>query len=175
MPLSELHAKRSPRTPDGAPSVWTEETIGILKELWAEGCSASQIAARLGVTRNAVIGKIHRLDLAARPPRARAPKPSSPRRPVVRAPHVRPAQAEPAHLSATFASEELTGEATLMTLGTKMCRWPIGDPALEAFRLCGRTAETGPYCAHHGRLAYVTPRARTASNARLLSSLRRVL
>ena len=46
---------------------WTEERVELLKKLWAEGLSASQIAGRLGgVTRNAVIGKVHRLGLAGR-------------------------------------------------------------------------------------------------------------
>jgi GcrA cell cycle regulator len=47
---------------------WTEERVELLKKLWADGLSASQIAGRLGeVTRNAVIGKVHRLGLAAAP------------------------------------------------------------------------------------------------------------
>lgn len=52
---------------------WTEERIAALKSLWEEGLSASQIAARLGgVTRNAVIGKVHRLGLSGRPSPLRA-------------------------------------------------------------------------------------------------------
>ena len=47
--------------------MWTEERVELLRKLWAEGLSASQIAGRLGeVTRNAVIGKVHRLGLALR-------------------------------------------------------------------------------------------------------------
>ncbi|GGA62849.1 GcrA family cell cycle regulator [Pelagibacterium lentulum] len=68
---------------------WTDERVALLKKLWMEGLSASQIAAELsgGVTRNAVIGKVHRLKLSARAkptnvaPRAKAPRPSAPRRP----------------------------------------------------------------------------------------------
>ncbi len=55
---------------------WTEERMTVLKKLWAEGHSASQIAKQLGgVTRNAVIGKVHRLGLSGR---------STPSRPVKR-------------------------------------------------------------------------------------------
>lgn len=69
---------------------WTDERVALLKKLWMEGLSASQIAAELsgGVTRNAVIGKVHRLKLSARAkpasvaPRAKAPRPSAPRRPT---------------------------------------------------------------------------------------------
>ena len=68
---------------------WTDERVALLKKLWMEGLSASQIAAELsgGVTRNAVIGKVHRLKLSARAkpasvaPRAKTPRPSAPRRP----------------------------------------------------------------------------------------------
>lgn len=69
---------------------WTDERVALLKKLWMEGLSASQIAAELsgGVTRNAVIGKVHRLKLSARAkpanvaPRAKAPRPAAPRRPA---------------------------------------------------------------------------------------------
>lgn len=68
---------------------WTDERVTLLKKLWMEGLSASQIAAELsgGVTRNAVIGKVHRLKLSARAkpanvaPRPKAPRASAPRRP----------------------------------------------------------------------------------------------
>lgn len=68
---------------------WTDERVALLKKLWMEGLSASQIAAELsgGVTRNAVIGKVHRLKLSARAkpantaPRPKAPRASAPRRP----------------------------------------------------------------------------------------------
>lgn len=174
MPTSETPLKRSPRTANSGVSAWTDEAIETLKFLWAEGHSAAQIAGRIGVTRNAVIGKIHRLGLAARPPRPRASKPAAPRRAAVRRPVLRAAFiADPGDADISCGNEELTGEATLMSLGANMCRWPIGDPALAEFRLCGRAADGGPYCAHHARLAYVTPRVRSASNARLLSSLRR--
>ncbi|TMJ76370.1 MAG: GcrA cell cycle regulator, partial [Alphaproteobacteria bacterium] len=61
---------------------WTDERVETLKRLWAEGLSASQIAAALGgVTRNAVIGKVHRLGLSgrAKAPSSAAPRPRKPR------------------------------------------------------------------------------------------------
>src|SRR6186713_2052734 len=72
---------------------WTDERVEQLKKLWADGLSASQIASQLGgVTRNAVIGKVHRLNLsgrakpasnAARPRKARPTSPHRPSRPMV--------------------------------------------------------------------------------------------
>src|SRR4026209_1674872 len=65
---------------------WTDERVELLKKLWADGLSASQIAAELGgITRNAVIGKVHRLGLSGRakspsstPPPPRQPRPPGP-------------------------------------------------------------------------------------------------
>src|SRR5437016_7824766 len=61
---------------------WTDERVELLKKLWADGLSASQIAAELGgITRNAVIGKVHRLGLSgrAKSPSSAAPRPRKPR------------------------------------------------------------------------------------------------
>src|SRR5215472_15870446 len=67
---------------------WTDERVEVLKKLWLEGLSASQIAKQLGgVTRNAVIGKVHRLGLSGRA------APSQPSRPVYRPQRPRVAQA----------------------------------------------------------------------------------
>ncbi|WP_127144337.1 GcrA family cell cycle regulator [Pelagibacterium montanilacus] len=68
---------------------WTDERVALLKKLWMEGLSASQIASELsgGVTRNAVIGKVHRLKLSARAkPSSAAPRPKAPRAPIARKP-----------------------------------------------------------------------------------------
>ncbi|MDD3445196.1 MAG: GcrA family cell cycle regulator, partial [Zavarzinia sp.] len=67
---------------------WTDERIATLRDLWEQGLSASQIAARLGnITRNAVIGKVHRLGLSGRPSPVRA------ERPATAAPAPKPAEA----------------------------------------------------------------------------------
>src|SRR6476660_8895926 len=65
---------------------WTDERVELLKKLWAEGLSASQIAGRLGgVTRNAVIGKVHRLGLSGRATSSRSSSPRPRRTHVPRA------------------------------------------------------------------------------------------
>ena len=66
----------------GAKLSWTDERVELLKKLWTEGLSASQIAGRLGagVTRNAVIGKVHRLNLSGRVQQQRAQQPRQPRK-----------------------------------------------------------------------------------------------
>lgn len=151
---------------------WTEDRVEILTKLWAEGLSASQIATKLGgVTRNAVIGKVHRLGLSGRakpsnpskatkrktPTRARTRRtPSAPRIPrvVVKAPPPPPPiEAKP------MANGEY---ATILTITDHMCKWPIGDPSTSEFRFCGRkTADAEePYCTAHSRVAYQPSRRR---------------
>jgi GcrA cell cycle regulator len=153
---------------------WTEERVETLKKLWADGLSASQIAKQLGgVTRNAVIGKVHRLGLSgraapsrpvrrpvARPAAARAPRPAAAATP---APRIRadaepaPAPAPPQTMPAPVDAKRMAnGEyATVLTLREGMCKWPIGDPSDAEFRFCGRsTRPGGAYCEAHAQMAY---------------------
>lgn len=167
----------------GAKLSWTEDRVDLLKKMWGEGLSASQIAARLGngVTRNAVIGKVHRLNLsgraasprtvAPRPPRTKLSEPSHPGRPNAApsmprtgatalktnprpemTPRLAPL-AEPTPLR--IASTSKTSNITILHLSDKTCRWPIGDPGAEDFCFCGHSPREGsPYCAYHARIAY---------------------
>ena len=157
---------------------WTDDRVELLKTLWTEGLSASQIAARLGgVTRNAVIGKVHRLGLSGRATNSRSSGPRPRRAHVPRAsrgssllfgtrgntalkPHY---DAEPDLAPAPL--EELViplhERATINTLKETMCRWPIGDPAEPEFHFCGRKkCGSLPYCEHHARMAYQPAQAR---------------
>ena len=131
---------------------WTDERVEQLKSLWTEGLSASQIARVLGgVTRNAVIGKVHRLGLAGRagPARTERPRSMSPRSVV------RIAVPEPEIIEEDPVVLEDGRFATVLTINDRMCRWPIGDPAESEFHFCGRKPKTGsPYCEAHARKAY---------------------
>jgi GcrA cell cycle regulator len=153
---------------------WNEERVELLKKLWADGLSASQIAGRLGgVTRNAVIGKVHRLGLSGRATTSRSSAPRVRRTHVPRAPRqaqviyatrgataLQPRYEEEAEvLIAPQPVQELIipmhERASILTLREGMCRWPIGDPGEEEFHFCGRKSSTGvPYCEHHSRMAY---------------------
>ncbi|MFN4023401.1 MAG: GcrA family cell cycle regulator [Hyphomonas sp.] len=161
---------------------WTDERVTVLKKLWAEGHSASQIAKQLGgVTRNAVIGKVHRLGLSGRatpsrpvkrPPRLARPKPRFVTEPVAAAapaaspplPGVTAAPAPPERGHALTALPPLPmadgAPATILTLRDSMCKWPIGDPADPKFAFCGRKADCGPYCAEHAAVAFQPARKR---------------
>jgi GcrA cell cycle regulator len=165
---------------------WTDERVELLKKLWQDGLSASQIAKQLGgVTRNAVIGKVHRLGLSGRatpskPARTgvKAPRPA---RPVTSAPSApRRISSEPVSLHAPAPPvryvEEAPGTATVLTLGAHMCKWPIGDPSQDNFTFCGRRAGDGPYCHEHSQVAYQPAQAKKRSGAaELARSLRRYI
>ena len=132
---------------------WTEERVEQLKTLWTDGLSASQIARALGgVTRNAVIGKVHRLGLAGRagPARAERPRHSASHKSVARM-----AASEPEIVEQEPVKLDDGNFATVLTINDRMCRWPIGDPAENEFHFCGRNPKSGsPYCEAHARKAY---------------------
>ena len=148
---------------------WTEERVELLRKLWAEGRSASQIANELGsVTRNAVIGKVHRLGLSGR---AKSPSASVPRQRKPRT-HTQMLRVRPqmrGNTALAYAHEveveqevelvenivPLGQRCTLLELSDSRCRWPIGDPGSPDFFFCGgKPAEGAPYCAFHSRVAY---------------------
>lgn len=136
---------------------WSEDRVTILSKLWGDGLSASQIAKLLGgVTRNAVIGKIHRLGLSGRgapsAPRAIAPRPMRRRAPRRLAPS-RPAKANrPDPVAAPAAPEPPGLVDNLVHLNAHACKWPIGDPKSAGFSFCGRRTDAR-YCAAHAALA----------------------
>ena len=169
---------------------WTDERVESLKKLWQDGLSASQIAKQLGgVTRNAVIGKVHRLGLsgraapskparpafkAPRPARPAAAAPAAPRR-IAEAPAVAAAAPTPAPAPVRYV-EEAPGTATVLTLGAHMCKWPIGDPSSDSFTFCGRRQDEGVYCLEHARVAYQPVQTKKRSGANELArSLRRYI
>ncbi|MBC6408187.1 MAG: GcrA cell cycle regulator [Rhodobacteraceae bacterium] len=164
---------------------WTDERVELLKKMWSEGQSASQIAKELGgVTRNAVIGKVHRLGLsnrtsetpAAKPePKAQpAPKPvpepepasEAEVRPIPQRKQIIPAgQPLPPQPSANDISPEALAQVneiekkakrlTLMELTERTCKWPVGDPATDDFWFCGLPVQAGKhYCEAHVGVAF---------------------
>ena len=145
---------------------WSDERVEQLKKLWESGLSASQIAAELGnVTRNAVIGKVHRLGLSgrAKTPSTAAPRPRKARssgqmlrvsRPAIRGntalAYDYDLEPEPELLEIPVEQRK-----TLLQLNEHTCRWPVGDPGGSDFYFCGgETATELPYCGYHCRVAY---------------------
>lgn len=154
---------------------WTEDRIAVLKAGWEGGMTASQIAEQLGegVTRNAVIGKAHRLGLESRPspvkggddaaaapaPVAKAPAPApatakgAPPAPPMTAADPAPVVARPAAKPVRRSTK--AAKVTLLDLNERICKWPIGHPGEPDFHFCGKPVQTGfPYCSEHCAQAY---------------------
>lgn len=121
---------------------WTDEKIGKLKKLWSEGLTTGEIGKRLGVSKNAVVGKAHRLGLKGRPS------------PIKR------------QTKTVEVKKEAPRIFTLTDLSAATCRWPIGDPKHEDFRFCGKPVAAGkPYCGEHCAVAYVGSGKTRSDNA----------
>ena len=160
---------------------WTDDRVDLLKKLWAEGLSASQIAGRLGsVSRNAVIGKVHRLGLSGRATTSRMKS----HRPRQRMASKRMAKSRYATignpaLRALYNAETnvylppteelvipVAERKSIQTLTEVTCRWPIGDPQHTEFHFCGKNKVPGlPYCEFHARRAFQPPQTRRRDRA----------
>jgi GcrA cell cycle regulator len=149
---------------------WTNERVDELRRLWGQGQTASRIAELLGgVTRNAVIGKAHRLGLrgrpspirredgqpaVSRPPRASAPSGAAALAQELTREIQAPAVEAPPPAMPAAAAPPPSSSKTLRS-GSKACSWPVGDPKQPGFHFCGEEAVPGrPYCAAHCTLAY---------------------
>ena len=143
---------------------WTDDRLQQLKTLWAEGHSISAIAERLGhTTRNAVIGKVHRLGLPGRPKTQRPRQPrrsiasARPRRQAISVSRPRRAAIVEHNVASVLAKLGPAPElpVTVQTLAGNTCRWPEGDPSTPGFHFCGRkSASGGPYCKPHDWIAH---------------------
>ncbi len=175
-------------------TIWTPARIGTLQELWGSGLSAKEIAARLGsgITRNAVIGKAHRLGLSSRPSpikrgaekvpgaplvktRMSAPKAMGLRRDVmVGSGAYNASQArntgfednEPRGRRDAGYTRTFKGSNTASQVQAQQCRWPLGDPLKPGFRFCEHTAIPGlSYCYDHACVAYQGAKKKVAAPA----------
>lgn len=135
---------------------WTDEAIDLLREMWTDGVSTSLIAERLGTTKNAVVGKAHRIDLPSRSSpitrlpagRSRTPRQSR----AIDAPLGTPA---PPRAAPVF----IRRPTALPTSCSRECQYPFGHPGARGFRLCCGEALFGkPYCEEHDELCYVRPK-----------------
>jgi len=164
---------------------WGGDAIERLRALWAEGHSTAEIGRRMGITKNAVVGKAHRLHLPPRPSPIRrdgtSPRPAAMGRQATLPPlriapvpaavpprHAAPAPAparkpllavRPAAAPAMPAARPIV--RPMSRSAARSCCWPIGEPGTPGFRFC--TAEAlspKPYCAEHAALAYVRVRDR---------------
>lgn len=141
---------------------WTDERIELLKRHFEAGLSCSEIAADIGVSRNAVIGKLSRLNLTRGRPASERKRQDAGFAPA-RAPKTVP-RLQYEMLATIYGETDapvVTGpideanRCSLLELSENRCRWPISTPGADDFCFCGNTAPDGqPYCAGHSRLAY---------------------
>ncbi len=151
---------------------WTSDTTARLRALWDEGRSTAEIGRRMGITKNAVVGKAHRLDLPGResPIRRRPAGPSAPRQP-------RPSRAARPTLPALPSALTLSAPTPALPPPPpparrrygppgQPCCWPLGEPGTPGFRFCEGGSEQGrPYCPEHSSLAYVPRTGRHPATA----------
>jgi GcrA cell cycle regulator len=158
-------------------ATWTTERVQQLQRCVIAGLTCSEIADEIGVTRNAVIGKIHRLGLSPGRPRGRRPAalaqrmrtaPAQARRPPTRIARILRAVAAgqtvlPFQTTIEVPGVESALRCSLLDLPGGRCRWPLSDPGKPDFGFCGNDAIAGiSYCAGHARLAYRLPSGRRA-------------
>ncbi len=148
---------------------WTTRKIDKLKKLWDKGLSTSEIGKKLGVSKNAVVGKAHRIGLKSRVSPIKTAKNvvKETIEKVVRSSKVDDIDLDEeeikvmpvVHKARSSASKDLPGVA-INDIKPGMCRWPSGDPRGDDFRFCGEPSHKGkPYCLHHCTVAYAIPSA----------------
>jgi len=145
---------------------WTDERIHELTRLWDSGHSASHIGKLLGTSKNAVIGKAHRLKLPARPSPIRAERAiPRPRKPVLQRPPQTVVKSPPTLEVVPKAEARPEPRRIKRSSGGPSCLWPIGDPGDPSFHFCGDAAVAGkPYCDAHCAKAYIV-KSRNSSQA----------
>jgi GcrA cell cycle regulator len=149
---------------------WNDAATRKLRDLWAEGHSTAEIGRRMGVSKNAVVGKAHRLDLPARPSPVRRhglPGVTVPKRaPRLKRVHTLPSLAAvpspppntvpPIDTGDDHAVAPAPARRTMARHDGSQCCWPIGEPGQPGFRFCDAPLTTrAPYCEAHARKAYV--------------------
>lgn len=147
---------------------WTEEMVSDLKKMWDEGLTTNEIAKRLNVSKNSIVGKVHRLNLKARPSPIKKKEEVVAEKPAVAVAVAEESTKSPSKTikKISISPMQISGESKpkkdscikLTELDSHTCRWPIGDPRDDNFCFCGKTVRSGQtYCEEHSAIAYVKP------------------
>jgi len=149
--------------------IWTDEAVEELRRMWDRGMTTGQIAKALNVTKNSIIGKVHRLCLTARPsPIKKVSEKVSEKKEkktIASSKTSKPAKVKVIQEKPSKDCHESAKESTpfveetnipLVKLDNHTCRWPLGDPRDDDFCFCGKRVKTGQtYCEEHAAVAYV--------------------
>lgn len=133
---------------------WTSADIARLRTLWDEGLSTSKIGREIGVSKNAVCGKVARLKLTPRPSPIPVPKEGARPKKIKRVtgPTLVPIMAEVVDVQQPLTPFRAQAQSR------HSCCWPIGEPGTRTFRFCTDQASFGrPYCVEHASIAYTRP------------------
>lgn len=138
---------------------WTDKMVEDLRQMWLEGLTANEIAKKLGVSKNSIVGKVHRLCLTARPSPIKKKEDLSVEDDVIIEDTgdvvEEISEAGDAEIDIADNHEEALG-IKLVHLDSHTCRWPLGDPRDENFGFCGKKVRAGQtYCDEHSAMAYV--------------------
>tara|TARA_B110000196_G_C20982069_1_gene583889 strand:- start:246 stop:713 length:468 start_codon:yes stop_codon:yes gene_type:complete len=141
---------------------WDDNNVGRLRELWDQGLPTAQIGKLLGFTKNAVVGKAHRIGLERRPSPIRRSS-AKPDRKKARSPIVPKLNFETIKEE---VKEQPKDEPNFQPIVKNLvsnhvkrgCEWPEGHPDENSFKFCGHERyEDKPYCIDHCAIAYVIP------------------
>ena len=143
-------------------TAWTPERVATVTRLWNEGLTTAEIGRAVGMSKNAVVGKAHRLQLPPRPSPIRRGK-SMASTPRTTNGASRANGRKLANGSAEIvAPVKMRAPQPTLTVGSAACKWPIGHPNEPGFHFCGELALLGkPYCLEHYKKAYVAIRPRS--------------
>lgn len=160
---------------------WTDEMIDDLRSMWKQGLTTAEIGKKLGVSKNSIVGKVHRLGLSGRPSPIKKKEDESTTKTVdekkvlkEKAPQKEKAPEPKAEKLTTKLKtpekketkmdcqkselEKNQKAVSLMELDNHTCRWPLGDPKDDNFHFCGKKIRVGQtYCDEHSSIAYVKP------------------
>ena len=158
---------------------WNDENVARLRELWDQGLPTAQIGKLLGLTKNAVVGKAHRIGLERRPSpiRRTAVKPDrkKARSPIM--PKLNFENKEPQNKQIVNKKKVTTFQPLVKNIFSKFkkrgCEWPEGHPDEPDFHFCNKERfEDKPYCIHHCTVAYVIPEKEEAKTPPRVGTLR---
>lgn len=144
--------------------IWTDESVEELKRMWDRGMTTGQIAKALNVTKNSIIGKVHRLCLTARPSPIKKATESDGKKSSDTKGRGLKNTGQSANNSENENEKFLSSANTvveetnipLVKLDNHTCRWPLGDPRDDDFCFCGKKVRAGQtYCDEHAAVAYV--------------------
>ncbi len=141
---------------------WDDNNVTKLRELWDQGLPTAQIGKLLGFTKNAVVGKAHRIGLERRPSPIRRTS-VKPDRKKARSPVMPKLNFEKSN-NETFSTQKENNsfqpvvKNLINSSPKRACEWPMGHPDEIDFHFCGEERyEDKPYCAKHCAVAYVLP------------------